>query len=231
MMPGDAPRGEPVASTGRAQANAALLAALTTEHGALQNARSSTVFETNGRMAQYLSVVSGTVIALAFIGQVSVLGDAFFAFALTALPALCVLGLLTFQRCVDSATEDLFSALAIARIRQYYQQIAPDAGRYLLLSGHDDPAGVLQNMGLALTRWPLLSHSSTMVLAVTAMIGGVFTALGAVAAVDATVASSAACGVVVASASAVGLYWHQSRHWRTATANVGARLPTAPPRA
>ena len=65
--------------------------ALTAEHAALQSARSSTVFESNGRMTQYLSTVSGALIALGFVGQVSKLGDAFYAFAFTILPALSLL--------------------------------------------------------------------------------------------------------------------------------------------
>ena len=43
------------------------------------------MFESNGRMTQYLSTVSGALIALGFVGQVSQLGDAFYAFAFTIL--------------------------------------------------------------------------------------------------------------------------------------------------
>ena len=103
--------------------------ALTAEHTALQTARGSTIFETNGRMAQYLSTVSGALIALGFVGQVSRLGESFYAFAFALLPALCLLGLLTYLRCVDSATEDLYYARAMRRIRQYYRQLDPAADR------------------------------------------------------------------------------------------------------
>lgn len=204
--------------------------AVTTEHSALQAARSATVFETNGRMAQYLGTVSGALIALAFIGQVSQLGEAFYAFALTVLPSLIVLGLLTYRRCVDSAAEDLFYALAIARIHQYYQSLAPGGQHYLLVRGHDDEAGVLHDMGLVRTRWHLLSHASTMVLAVTSLIGGGAVALAASAAIGTPVPASAGLGAVWTTVSALLLYWHQHRHWSTATTSVAARLPLAPRR-
>lgn len=211
--------------------------ALTAEHAALQNARGSTIFETNGRMAQYLSTVSGALIALGFVGQVSRLGETFYAFAFALLPALCLLGLLTYLRCVDSATEDLYYARALGRIRQYYRQLDPAADRYLLLSGHDDPAGVLANMGLTPTRWHLLSHAATMVLAVVAILAGVFVALLAAVWAALPVAVTAVVGVAVTTGVAGVLFRHEARRWRVAEAAVVAASPspmsfppTRPPR-
>jgi len=50
---------------------------LTTEHFTLQGARANTVSETNGRIAIFLGMVSSTLIALAFVGQISSLGLSF----------------------------------------------------------------------------------------------------------------------------------------------------------
>lgn len=200
--------------------------ALTAEHTALQNARGSTIFETNGRMAQYLSTVSGALIALGFVGQVSRLGETFYAFAFALLPALCLLGFLTYLRCVDSATEDLYYARAVGRIRQYYRQLDPAADRYLLLSGHDDPTGVLANMGLAPTRWHLLSHAATMVLAVVAILAGVFVALLVAVWAGLPVAVTAAVGVAVATGVAGVLFRHEARRRRAAEAAVVAASPS-----
>ena len=94
-----------------------LLQALTTEHFTLQTARSATIADSNGRSALYLSTVTGAVVALAFIGQVAHVGQVFFLFALALLPALIVLGVLTYLRLVQTAIEDLFYARAINRIR------------------------------------------------------------------------------------------------------------------
>src|SRR5512132_2009067 len=97
-----------------------LLQALTTEHFTLQTARSATIADSNGRSALYLSTVSSVVVALAFIGQVDRLGHAFSLFALALLPALVLLGVLTYLRLVQTAVEDLFYARAINRIRRHY---------------------------------------------------------------------------------------------------------------
>ena len=53
---------------------------LTTEHFTLQGARANTVSETNGRIAIFLGMVSSTLIALAFVGQIASLGLAFQVF-------------------------------------------------------------------------------------------------------------------------------------------------------
>jgi hypothetical protein len=70
----------------------------TTEHFNLQTARATTVSEANGRASIYLAALSSNLIALAFIGQVSRLGPAFYAFALILLPVLAFVGLVTFVR-------------------------------------------------------------------------------------------------------------------------------------
>ena len=62
--------------------------ATTTEHFSLQTARAITVSEANGRAAIYLAALSSNLIALAFIGQMSQLGVAFYSFALILLPAM-----------------------------------------------------------------------------------------------------------------------------------------------
>ena len=126
-----------------------LLQALTTEHFTLQTARAATIADSNGRSALYLATVSSAVVALAFIGQVAQLRRAFFLFALALLPALVLLGVLTYLRLVQTAVEDLFYARAINRIRRHYVDLDPDGARWFLLCGFDDPAGVLAAMGLA----------------------------------------------------------------------------------
>ena len=64
----------------------------TTEHFNLQTARALTVSEANGRASIYLAALSSNLIALAFIGQMSRLGAAFYAFALILLPVLAFVG-------------------------------------------------------------------------------------------------------------------------------------------
>jgi len=126
-----------------------LLLALTTEHFTLQTARTATIADSNGRAALYLSTVSGAVVALAFIGQVARVGEAFFLFAFALLPALVLLGVLTYLRLLQTAVEDWSYARAINRIRRHYVSLDPDAALWFLLTNCDDPAAVMVNMGLA----------------------------------------------------------------------------------
>ena len=105
----------------------------TTEHFTLQTARSSTISEANGRASVYLAAVSSNLIALAFIGQMSQLGTAFHAFALILLPVLAFLGVVTFQRLVQSSIEDIAYAQRIGRLREFYLNLAPELEPYVLL--------------------------------------------------------------------------------------------------
>jgi hypothetical protein len=123
-----------------------LLTALTTEHFTLQGARAQTMSESSSRAALYIGSVSSTLVALGFLGQISQAGDIFNTFALVVLPTLYLLGVFTFVRLVECSAEDFRYALAINRIRNYYQQLAGEQARLFLLSGHDDATGVFGNM-------------------------------------------------------------------------------------
>jgi hypothetical protein len=212
-----------------------LLQALTTEHFTLQTARSATIADSNGRSALYLATVSSAVVALAFIGQVDRLGRAFHLFALALLPALVLLGILTYLRLVQTAVEDLFYARAINRIRRHYVDLDPDGARWFVLCGFDDPAGVLAAMGLAApgarhSGWHLLSHAASMVAVVTSIIAGVGVALAghAVGGGRLPVAASATVGAVITVAGTAVFGWHQVRRWRAAEASVPSLFPSQP---
>jgi ABC-type sugar transport system permease subunit len=175
------------------------------------------------------------VVALAFIGQVAHVGKAFFLFALALLPALVLLGVLTYLRLLQTAVEDWFYARAINRIRRHYVDLDPDAARWFLLTSCDDPPAVMVNMGLAApgakrSRWHLLSHTATMVAVVTSIIGGVFVALAAdaLSAGALRVAAAAGVGVVVTMAGITAFGWHQARRWRAAEDSVPALFPSGP---
>jgi hypothetical protein len=182
---------------------AELLTALTTEHFTLQGARSQTVSESASRASLYVMAVSSTLVALGFIGQVSEVGDVFDIFALTVLPTLYVLGLFTFVRLVESSVEDVLYGRAINRIRNYYFEIAGEQARFFVLSGHDDPLGVLANMGLSPTRWRLYFTAATMIAVINSVVGGAAFALTLGIAFDAKLGLAAAAGGVVATASLV----------------------------
>jgi hypothetical protein len=105
----------------------------TTEHFNLQTARVATISEANGRASLYLAALSSNLIALAFVGQMSRLGTAFYVFALILLPVLAFVGVVTFQRLVQSSIEDMAYAQRIARLRAFYLGLAPELESFLVV--------------------------------------------------------------------------------------------------
>jgi hypothetical protein len=168
----------------------ALLTVLTTEHFTLQGARASTVSESSARAALFVGAVTSTLVALGFIAQASELGSA-----------------------VTSSTEDLLYGRAINRIRSYYQEVAGDEVRYLLLGGHDDTLGVLANMGIARpSRWQLYFTLATMVAVLDAVVGGSAVAFVA-GVVGATLGPAVGIGAVTGVVScALQFHWQRRAH-------------------
>jgi hypothetical protein len=205
----------------------ALLTVLTTEHFALQGARGSTVSESSARAALYVGAVSSGLVALGFFGQ-GADRVAFNAFAIVVLPTLYVLGVFTFARLVASSLEDLLYGRAINRIRQHYLQIAGDQSRYIMLGAHDDPVGVLANMGIARpSRWQLFFTLATMIAVLNAVVGG--SAVAFVTSVfGASLGIAAAIGATAAILSiGVHLRWQGGAH-DEAREGREALLPSVP---
>ena len=123
----------------------------TTEHFNLQTARALTVSEANGRAAIYLAALSGNLIALAFVGQMSRLGAAFYAFALILLPVLAFVGVVTFLRLVQSSIEDIAYANRIALLRSFYLRVAPELEPYLVAVSRTPSAAPLPPSAWQLT--------------------------------------------------------------------------------
>jgi hypothetical protein len=188
-----------------------LLTALSTEHFTLQGARSQTMSESSARASVYVFSVSSALVALGFIGQVSNIGDTFNVFALTVLPTLYVLGVVTYIRLVECGAEDFRYALAINRIRHYYKEVARDRADLFLLSGHDDGAGVFGNMAIPVEgRKPYFAFS-TAILVIASVVGGTAFALGLGAFVDASLGVAAVAGAVVAIVSIVAWLGYADR--------------------
>jgi hypothetical protein len=121
---------------------------VTTEHFTLQTGRGITVAEANGRVGVYLSTVSTTLVALAFIGQMSHLGPAFYLFGLILFASVFFLGLFTFARVLQSGLEDAIYLRGINRIRHYYLEMLPEMAPYFILSTHDDERGGMRDFGI-----------------------------------------------------------------------------------
>jgi hypothetical protein len=111
---------------------------LTIEHFTLQGARNGAIAEANGRLGHYLAAVGSTVVALAFVADVSHMGAVFLAFSAVLLPVLIFLGFMTSVRTLQIGVNDALLAQAINRIRHYYIEMAPQAEPYFSFPHHDD---------------------------------------------------------------------------------------------
>jgi hypothetical protein len=168
---------EPIGPASQPEAGQGFLQALTTEHFTLQTARAVAVNEGNGRTALYVGALSSTLVALALVAQRSPLGEVFFVVALTVLPAVFFLGLVTFVRVLQSSIEDIIYARAINRIRHYYTELDAARAHYFLLSGRDDMRGALANMCLRDSWTQFLFTLPSAVAVINGLLGGVTVAL------------------------------------------------------
>lgn len=202
------------------------MTALATEHFTLATSRASTVAEAGARSTLFMGTVSSFVVALALIGTLSEGGRVFELFALALLPVLFALGIMTFLRLSETALEDAFYGRAINRIRRYYIEVDPARAAYIASSANDDLAGVMASAGHGHSRWHAISHTATMVLVVTGVIGGagVGLMLGISFGVRDTLATLAAIPTAVAVVVVMLALDH--RRWIRADEQTGAVFPT-----
>ena len=221
---------EPITPVSQPQQQQAFMQALTTEHFTLQTARAVAVNEGNGRTALYIGALSSTLVALALVAQRSPLGEVFYAVALTVLPAVLFLGLVTYVRVLQSSIEDILYARAINRIRHYYTEIDPSRAHYFLLSGRDDFRGALANMCIRDTWTQFLFTMPSAVAVINALLAGVTVALALVTAIDAPLPVTVLTGMALGT-TVLGLHLaYQVRRFATMKANVAAVFPTNRPR-
>jgi hypothetical protein len=148
----------------------------TTEHFNLQTARSITVSESNGRASIYLAALSSNLIALAFIGETSRLGAAFHAFALILLPVLTFIGVVTFERLVQSSIEDIAYARRIGRLRGFYLDLAPELEPYFVLVRSTPGRPISTTTGTP-SGWQLTLTTAGMVAVLNSVVIGAFAGL------------------------------------------------------
>jgi hypothetical protein len=203
-----------------------MLQFMATEHSVLQAGRSATIFETGGRTAVFLGTVSSALVALAFVGQISRLGTAFFAFALVVLPTLFFLGLVTFERALELGIEDYIYAAGMSRIRHFYVEMVPQAEKYFVGSIHDDlgttMAPTVFGMPLlGLAWWQALLTVPGAIAMVNGVIVGSFAGLLVRAVGVETLTLSVGVGIAVFVVSGLLHGRHQKARWE----QIERRLP------
>ena len=148
-----------------------LVTMMTTEHYNLQTGRSMTISEANGRSSLFVGAVSSGLIALAFVGQISQLGTAFYVFSLVVIPTLLFMGLITFERVLQSGLADFMYARGINRIRHLYLEYAPQMQPYFILSSHDDQEETLRHEAMHTSWWQVFLSTAGMIVVIYA--GGI----------------------------------------------------------
>jgi hypothetical protein len=207
---GDSAPGALAASLGPRLGPAATFA--TTEHFNLQTARAVTVSEANGRANIYLAALSTNLIALAFIGQMSRLGVAFYAFALILLPVLAFVGVVTFVRLVQSSIEDIAYAHRIGLLRDFYLRLSPELEPYVVVVRGTRSAAPFDGERLAASAWQLTLTAAGMVAVVNSVVVGA--CIGLV--LEAAGVDSLAIPVAVGAAIGAGAFSLHERHHRRA---------------
>jgi len=199
---------------------------LTTEHFTLQTARSATIADSSSRAGLFMTTVSTSLIALAFVGQMSQAGTAFNAFALVLLPTLFFLGLVTFQRVLQSAIADAVFARGINRIRHFYTEIAPLTGKYLILSANDDSGSTLR--GVRAYRWQWFLTTAGTIMVINSVLLGGLVALAARAFFDPPLLCLVLGGLITFGVSLTLHYVYQDRKWSGAMKRMPVAFPSDP---
>lgn len=162
-----------------------VLQILSTEHWSLLSARSLVYNESFARAGMFLTFLSASLVALAFVANAMAFNRQFLILASLLLFVDIAIGLATLGRMLDASVDDLRSIAGMNRIRNAYVRIAPAVAPFFSSGTHDDSAGVLDTYGDARIRTGMA-----------AFIHGLTTAGGMILTIDALLA--AALGGVLA---------------------------------
>jgi hypothetical protein len=203
---------------------ASALSIISTEHFFLQGARSATISESTGRASMFLSAVSGGLVALGLIATATRVGTAFYAFGLALLPTLALIGLMTFERVLQSGIEDHGYARRISQLRAFYFEQVPQLTDYM---PRIPPQERISVRGLSHGRRQGFLTTAGMIAVVTAVLVGGGAGLLCSVLFNHSLAAALSVGAVVAIASLFGLTEYQRAAWLRAEAEQSAP-PDAP---
>ena len=205
---------------------ATMIPILTTEHFTLQSARGVVMAEIGSRATIYLSAVSASVVALAFVTTLSDAEELIRGFVFVLLPVLAFMGFVTKARLVQLSYTDFHYQRAINRIRHFYVDTAPETARYLLLSTHDDMAGVAQSAVYQEGRRMGLLTAAIMVAVINYVIVGLLGGLLVDWVMDISATRLLVLGALIGLAMGVIDYRLSAARWNRYVAGLEVRFPT-----
>jgi hypothetical protein len=216
---------EPQTSAGEhgSEPHPAAVTFVTTEHFTLQGERSRAISELGARASIFLATVSSALIALGLMATATHVGTAFYAFALILLPTLSYVGLVTFERTLQTELEDHSSAYRIARLRRYYFRHAPELTDYLLSV---PPEKRLAVQGLGTGPWQGLLTITGMVAVITSVLIGATAGVLIAVVSDHSLAAALAAGGALAAVTLCAL-WRRGQSQRKRLASLEQLSPYA----
>ena len=129
--------------SGKDPAASTKLQILATEHWSLLATRTLTYTESLSRVTIFLTILSGSVIALALVAQVSRFGPAFIAIAIPLLAVVVLTGISTIGRLMQLNGDDFRWVIGMNRLRHAYLELHPELEPYFITGSHDDLPGAL----------------------------------------------------------------------------------------
>jgi hypothetical protein len=120
---------------------------LSTEHWSLLATRSMIWNEMFTRAGMFITVLSASIVSMAFVAQATGFDENFRLFALLVLVVTLVMGIGTMIRLADALEEDIWLVMAMNRLRHAYLEFAPDLEPYFTTGQHDDVLGILLSVG------------------------------------------------------------------------------------
>ncbi len=131
----------------RDPATSAKLQILATEHWSLLATRALTYSESLSRVTIFLTILSGVLIALALVAQVSHFGPAFIAIAIPLLSVVVFTGISTIGRLMQLNGDDFRWVIGMNRLRRAYLDLHPELEPYFITGAYDDLPGALKTIG------------------------------------------------------------------------------------
>ena len=84
------------------------------------------------------------------------------------------MGLVTFERVIQSTYAVIVYARGINRIRHLYIEYAPQMQPYFILSSHDESASVVGSVGVRVSWWQIFLIAPGILAVINSVIAGVF---------------------------------------------------------
>jgi hypothetical protein len=146
-MPEGPPASGPIPTDETAARRALRAQMLATEHWSLLATRSLSWNESFARAGMFLTLLSGTTVALALVAQATAFGEGFVLFALLILPVVLFIGLATYVRLLEINNEDYVWVRGMNRLRHAYLELDPDLARHFITGTSEDSEGIFRTFG------------------------------------------------------------------------------------